>query len=148
MLYLGSDHRGFALKEEIKKFLSKKNILYQDLGNKILDPEDDFVDFASLVAQKVQTEKEARGIVICGSGVGVCIAANKYKNIRCGIATTKEMVHSAREHDDINILALSADILSVEQVQEIVEEFLNTPFSSAEKYSRRIEKINKIEEQW
>lgn len=148
MLYLGADHRGFLLKEEIKKHLSEKNIPFQDLGNTKLEPLDDFVDFAALVAQKVQEKDESLGILVCGSGIGVSIAANKFKGIRAGMATSKEMVYFGRVHDNINILALPANYLNFDQAKELIEEFLNTSFSSDEKYSRRIKKINQIEEQW
>lgn len=146
MLYLGADHRGFKLKESLKKFFESKKISYQDLGNEILDPEDDFVDYAKKVAKEVARDKNSLGIVICGSGIGVNIAANKIKGIRSGLAITPEMARQGREHDDINVLVLAADYTDFPKAQKIIEEFLSTSFSSQEKYRRRLNKIKTLED--
>ncbi|MBI3385006.1 RpiB/LacA/LacB family sugar-phosphate isomerase [Candidatus Gottesmanbacteria bacterium] len=146
MLYLGADHRGFKLKEFLKKHLEEKGIPYQDLGNTIFDPDDDDVDFAEKVAKKVAGESSSKGILICGSGVSVCVAANKINGIRCGQVFSPEMAKHAREHDDINILALAGDVLEEKVAGQIMEKFLNTDFSNKERYLRRINKIKKLEE--
>lgn len=148
MLYLGSDHRGFNLKEKLKKYLEVKQIPYTDLGNSQLNPQDDFVDFASLVAKNVQQDQKNLGIALCGSGVGVCVAANKFRNVRCGLGFSSEQIKSAKTHDRINVLALPADFVSIEQAQEIIDAFLKTDFSEEEKYQRRLGKIAQIEDQW
>ena len=103
MLYFASDHRGFALKEEIKKYLQQKKIPYEDLGNDKFEPLDDAIDFVSLVGQKLQLNPTDMGIVICGSGVAVCVAANKFKNVRCGLGFSPDQVRSAKSHDNINV---------------------------------------------
>ncbi len=145
MLYLGADHRGFKLKEALKILLKSKNILYQDLGNIIEDKEDNFVEFAKNVAINVSRDQESLGIVICGSGVGVSIVANKIKNIRCGLVFNPEMAKAAKEHDDINILALPADFISIKNAQDAVLMFLETNFLHGEKYQKRIDQITLLE---
>ncbi len=141
MLYLGADHRGFQLKEELKKWLQKKGIEFVDLGNKVLDPFDDDVDFARLVAEKVLESQNNRGVVICGSGTGMCVAANKVKGIRCAVAISRKLVQQDRKHDDNNMLSLPAQALSINQARKMVEAFLDTPFSGLEKYQRRLQKL-------
>jgi ribose 5-phosphate isomerase B len=148
MLYLGADHRGFILKEHLKKYLHTKKIPFVDLGNSILDQEDDFVDFAAKVGEKVAENKTNRGILICGLGVGVCIAANKIKGIRAGQVFSKEMAMHARKDDDINIVALSADTLREKAAQNIIDVFLTTKFRKEERFIRRLNKIKTLELKW
>lgn len=145
MLYLGADHRGFKLKEDLKKFLERKNISYQDLGNLIEDKNDNFVEFAKKVASSVSQDPKSRGIVICGSGVGVSIVANKIKNIRCGLVFNPEMAKAARQHDDINVLALPADFINSETAKAAVLLFLQTEFLKGDKYQKRINQITKLD---
>ena len=139
MIYLGADHRGFQLKEKIKAYLDEQGLEYQDLGNTILDPEDDYTDWAKMVAERVM--RDNRGIIICGSGVGVSITANKISGVRCGLGFNLDQIKQAREHDDINCLALPADYLDKDKAIEIVRAFLETEFDNQEKYKRRIGKI-------
>jgi len=146
MIYLSADHRGYYLKEKIKLWLKQWDLPFEDLGNNKLDPEDDYPDFAAKVAEKVSRYKEAVGIVICGSGVGVDIVANKFPKIRCGLGFSSQQIKLARKDDDINILSLPADFLSYKKAQKIVKVFLNTEFNQGKNYTRRIEKINKIEQ--
>ena len=145
MLYLGADHRGFSLKESLKKWLLEKNIPFEDLGNKILDPEDDFVDYAKVVAEKVAGEKDAKGVLICGSGVGMDMAANKVPGIRSGLVFNKDLAIHARSHEDINIVALPSDAISLKDAQDILEAFLNTSYLQQEKYQRRLNKVSALE---
>jgi ribose 5-phosphate isomerase B len=144
-IYIGADHRGFELKEKVKKWLAESNITEQDVGALTYDQTDDYPDFASEVALKVAKDKEARGIVICGSGVGVDIAANKIKGIRCGFGHSAKQIESARSHDNINVLAIPADYLGENDVKEIVKAFLNTDYVSEERHQRRIDKIAGLE---
>lgn len=142
MLYIGADHRGFQLKEEIKKFLEEKNYQIEDMGNFKHDPNDDYTDFAKLVAQKVSEKpEENKGILICGSGVGVDIAANKFHGVRSALADDVETAKQSREHDDTNVLSLPADEVDFELAKKIITIWLETPFSNGEKYKRRINKI-------
>lgn len=148
-VYLGSDHRGFKFAEEIYLWLMENNVACDNLGAEKLDENDDYVDYAQKIAEKVSQELkqglQTRGIVICGSGVGVDITANKIKGIRCGLGFTIEQVKKARSDDDINVLALPADYIDLITTKEIVKIFLETPFSGGERHKRRIEKIKVIE---
>lgn len=144
-VYLGADHRGFALKEELVAHLKVKGYDVEDLGAHDLNPQDDYVDFAHAVAMRVSQKKENRGVVLCGSGVGVLVAANKTKNIRCGMGMTWEQVTSARADDDMNVLALASDYITKDDAFLMVETFLQTPFKGEERHRRRLAKIEEIE---
>ncbi len=147
MIYLGADHRGFELKEKIKTWLSEWGYQYEDLGALEYNKDDDYPDFAKAVAEKViGVDAEGnRGILICGSGIGVAIAANKIKGIRAGTAISAEQLHDSVNDEDTNVLALSADYLSEEQAQTIAKSFLETKFSGEERHVRRINKIKALE---
>lgn len=141
---IGSDHAGFDLKEHLKGFLSRKGIPTQDMGNTIMDPMDDYPPFAYAVAKKV-ADTNGRGILICGSGVGVCISANKVKGIRAVNTTSEEMAVQSRLHNDANILCLGQNFVSKKEAEKIVEKWLTTPFSHEERHQRRVDKIQDIE---
>jgi RpiB/LacA/LacB family sugar-phosphate isomerase len=148
MIYLGADHRGYHLKEKIKAWFQQWNLPFEDLGNQELDLKDDYPDFAARVAKKVvQYEREAVGIVICGSGVGVDVVANKFSKIRCGLGFSSQQIRKAVQDDDINILALPADFLSDKKAKKIVEIFLKTEFGQEKDQKRRLKKIKKIEQE-
>ena len=127
-IYLGADHRGFQLKEELKQFL-ETNYDVEDCGAFEKIESDDYTDFAIKVAEKVSTNEGSRGIVICGAGVGVDITANKFANIRCGLALNQEQIQAGRSDD---------------KAREIVEVFLQTEFIPSEKHKRRLEKIAEL----
>lgn len=147
MLYLTSDHRGFQLKEHLKNFLSSQGVVFEDLGNHQLDPEDDYPDFAFVLAQKVARDSNSNtGIMICGSGLGMVVAANKVKGIRAGLVTSAWLAKHGRENDDLNVLSLAADITDEKIAEEIVKTWLKTKFSEEEKYKRRVEKIKQYEQ--
>lgn len=143
MIYIGADHRGFELKAKINKWLQGRGYEFEDVGAYEYDLGDDYVDYAIAVAEKVGEKN--RGIVICGSGVGVDVAANKVKGVRCGLGFAVDQVHAARKDDNINVLALASDNATEEQAVEMVEKFLETGFVGDEKYLRRIEKIKRYE---
>ncbi|MFA9288304.1 MAG: RpiB/LacA/LacB family sugar-phosphate isomerase [Weeksellaceae bacterium] len=141
-IFIGADHRGFKLKNQITEYLQDKNIRVEDMGNYEYDANDDFPDYAQKVAQAVlQNPEEFLGIVICGSGAGVGIAANRYTGIYCTLAFDKAQIESARAHDHINVIALAADHTDLEKAKEIVDTFINTPLNEGEKYKRRLQKI-------
>lgn len=144
-IFLGADHRGFHLKEKIKKYLKKLKVDFEDLGNKIFDSKDDYPDFAYLVAKKV-AQTGQKGILICGSGEGMAIVANKIKGIRAGTAFSLRQAKILREKNDINILCLAADELPEKKARLIVNTFLKTKFSQLSRHKRRINKIKQIEE--
>ena len=145
MLYIGSDHAGYNLKEEIKDYLGELDYIYEDLGNKELDYQDDYVDFAVKVAEKVSADKNAKGILFCGTGVGVCIAANKFKDVRAALVYDEFSAKSSREDDDANILCLGGRTISPELAQKIVKIWIETDFSGGERHVRRLKKIEEIE---
>lgn len=142
MIYLGADHRGFKLKEKIKKILKSSGNNFIDMGNAIYDENDDYTDFAKLVAGKISQNPETdKGILICGSGVGVDITANKFKGVRSALADDEATARQSRSHDNTNVLSIPADEVSAGPAEEIIIAWLNTPFSNKEKYKRRIKKI-------
>ncbi len=144
-VFIATDHRGFDLKNKLVEYLQEKNIRIEDFGNYKLDPEDDFPDFAQKVAQAVQQNPDENiGIVICGSGIGVSIAVNRFKNIRCGIALNEEQVKHGRENDHTNILAIPADYADFETAKKYVDIFLSTRPKMVDKYLRRAKKIDTI----
>lgn len=146
MIYLAADHRGFRLKEELKKMLDKGLYEYRDLGALKYDKDDDYPIFAFKLAETVVKEK-ARGVLVCGSGAGASIAANKVPGARAGLCTSPKQVAASRADDDINILCLSADWVSLETNQEILNHFLNTLFSGEERHIRRLLQIKDYESQ-
>lgn len=140
---LGADHGGFKLKEEIKRWLAEK---YEvgDVGASGLDPEDDFVEYAVLVAEEVAEDGEARGILFCRNGYGMMIAANRFPGVRCGEAFDLEAVRRGRTDDDINCLSVPADYIKDGEVKKMIETFLTTEFSGEEKYKRRLGKLESL----
>ncbi len=146
MLYIGADHRGFGLKKIIKIYLTKLGYSFKDLGNTKLDKTDDYPDFAKLVALAVSKNPEKnRGIVICGSGAGVCITANKIKKIRAGLATNVNMAKAEKADDNINVLCIAADSTTAVMTKKIIKTWLSTKFAGYKRYKRRIKKIIRIE---
>lgn len=143
MIYLGADHRGYNLKEELKKFLEQEKIKFQDLGNLEYNEEDDYPDFAKKVAEKISSNsKKDKGILICGTGIGMSIVANKFKGVRAGLCLSGYMVKRAAEEDDINILCLAADITDAGTGEKIMKEWLKAKFKNEERYKRRLNKID------
>ena len=142
-IFIGADHRGFELKNKLIEHLQEQNIRVEDMGNYEYDPEDDFPDYAQKVAQAVlQNPDEFLGIVICGSGVGVSVAANRYNGIICALGFNTDQIHHARENDHINVLAIPSDYLSFETVKEMIESFISAKPNLTEKYLRRLKKLD------
>ncbi|NCT55779.1 RpiB/LacA/LacB family sugar-phosphate isomerase [bacterium] len=146
MIYLGADHRGFELKEQIEKYLDSIDIETTDLGAHELSPEDDYNEYAAEVAKFVRLERGNLGIVFCGSGNGVNIVANKYAEIRCAIAMNKQMAEEARSHNGANVLSIPADFIDFDTAKELITTFIKTPFSMEERHTRRVSKIVRLEE--
>ncbi len=145
-VYIGADHRGFELKQQLVPWLQKEGHDVVDCGNSVLDPLDDFPDFSFAVADAVSADPEhSRGIIICGSGGGVTIAANKVKSIRCDTASNLSEVKHNRTNNDVNMIALAADYTSFDKAKKFMKIFLETKFSGEEKYKRRIAKITEYE---
>lgn len=137
-IFIGADHRGFEFKNQLIEYLQEKNIRIEDLGNYEYDPEDDYPDFAKKVAQAVlQNPQDFLGILICGSGVGVSITANRYHSIRCALGFSQKQVTHARENDHANILALAADFTTLEEAKKFIDAFLESKPKQDGKYLRR-----------
>lgn len=146
MIYIGADHRGFDLKGKICKWLAGRNYEFEDMGAFEYDHDDDYFDYAFQVAEKIsRNSKLHRGIVICASGVGVDIVANRFDGVRCGLGFAEDQVHAARRDDDINVLALPADNCDEELATKLTEKFLETSFASSDRYLRRLEKLKRFE---
>jgi len=146
MLYIGADHRGYKLKEALKIYLQELNYAWEDSGAKELVSDDDYPDYALAVAKKVaENPEENRGILICGSGVGVDIVANKTKGVRSALCFDVKQAWMSRNDDNTNVLALAADFIDEETAKKIVQIWIKTPFSGEEHHARRIEKIKEIE---
>jgi len=143
MVAIGSDHAGFEYKEFLKKLLNEIGISYQDFGA-LSDASVDYPDIAHIVSEAVVSGKYENGILICGTGIGMSIVANKHKGIRAAVCESQKSAQLSREHNNANILCLGARILSWDIVSEIVKVFLSTPFSNGERHERRIQKIHSI----
>ncbi|MFH1395899.1 MAG: RpiB/LacA/LacB family sugar-phosphate isomerase [archaeon] len=139
-IYLGSDHAGYKLKEEIELWLVKKNIPFIDLGNIKLQKTDDYPDYAKRVAKEV-VKRKSFGILFCGSAQGMCIAANKVNGARAGIPTNLKEAGLLREHNDANIVCLSGWYMKLDLAKRIISKFLNTEFSKELRHRRRVKKL-------
>ncbi len=146
LIYIGADHRGFAIKESIKKYLTDSGYELIDFGNSKINPQDDYNDFAVNVAKEVSKDPSlGKGILICGSGVGMDIVANKFRNVRCSLCFSSDQAMSVRSDDNPNVLALAADFLEENEAKKIVSVWLQTQFDGESNHSRRLEKINELE---
>jgi len=141
-IYIGADHRGFHLKDKLAQWLQEEGHDVIDCGNNVYDPNDDFPDFSFAVADKVAADPGSRGIVICGSGGGVTIAANKVHGIRSTTAVHVADVKHNRQSNDINVLSLSADFTDFDEAKELVKAFLLVEFEAGERHNRRLNKIS------
>lgn len=144
-VYIGSDHGGYQLKEELKAYLSDLGHEVEDMGAYELNPDDDYPDFVIPAAEKVAQDSESRGIVIGRFGNGEVIAANKVRGVRSALCLNELMAQKAREHNNANVLALGAEYQDAEAAKRIVKTFLETPFSGEERHKRRLEKIKNYE---
>jgi RpiB/LacA/LacB family sugar-phosphate isomerase len=142
---IGADHGGFSLKENIVASLQEEGHEAVDVGAHTLDPTDDYPDFARAVGLAVQRGDAERGIIICGSGVGACVAANKLRGIRAGICHDTYSARQGVEHDDMNVLCLGARVVGVELARELVRAFIGAQFSGAERHVRRLAKVTAME---
>ena len=142
---LAADHGGLDLKIALLPWLRSQQVGILDLGAHAFDPDDDYPDYAEKVAQAVASGRTQRGILICGSGVGACIAANKVSGIRACLCHDNYSAHQGVEHDDMNVLCLGARVIGLELAKELISVFLKARFLDTDKYRRRVEKIIAIE---
>jgi len=141
---IGNDHAGPAYKKEIIKYLESKGHEVINCGTDS-DESTDYAIYGKRVADKIVNKEADLGILICGTGVGISLAANKVKGIRAAVCSEAETARLTREHNDANIIAFGARIISVEKAIEIVDAFINTKFSNGERHNRRIQMITDIE---
>lgn len=151
-IYIGSDHRGYCLKEKIASWLLENGYSFEDMGADYLDPDDDYTVYAervgSIVAEK-ETDKDKgkrKGILLCGSGVGVDVMANKFDGVRASIGKSVAQIKAGRKDDDMNILVIAADFTLEAEAVDMVKVFLETDFAGKARHKRRLEDIKRIEE--
>jgi len=148
IIYFGADHGGFELKAHLMEVLRSQGYEVEDMGDTKIVEDDDYPDFARAVAEKVATDTERqRGVLICRSGVGMDVVANKFANIRSVLAISGDHVYAARHDDDVNILTIASDFTDKAQAEKMLEVFMTTPFGADQRYKRRLEKISEIENQ-
>ena len=141
---LGCDHGGYALRQEVIRYLKEGGLELEDFGC-FSEASCDYPDFGRAAAEAVSSGKCGRGIVICTTGIGISIVANKVKGIRCALCSDSVSARLTREHNDANMLAMGAGIVGKNLALGIVEAFLDTPFSGEEKHARRVGKITEME---
>ncbi len=144
-IYLGADHAGFKLKESLKRHLQEKGLTVYDEGAFVESPRDDYPDFVDIVAQQVAADPEnARGLVFGGSGQGEAMCANRYKKVRAAVyyGGPQDIIRLSREHNNANILSLGARFLTAVEAELVVDMWLGTAFSGADRHIRRIAKLD------
>ena len=140
MIYIGSDHVGFDTKTQIKIFLSENNYQFTDIGSNSADIKADYPDIAKITAEKINDQSD-KGILICGTGIGMSIAANRYPHIRAALAWNEEVAEKSKSHNDANVLCLSARNVSNGENIKIVKKWFETDFSQEKRHVNRIAKL-------
>lgn len=145
-VFLGADHNGFHLKEQVLAYLRTRNYDVEDVGDREFNVDDDFPEFAQMAAVKVLGEADARAILLCGGGQGMCMAANRFKGIRASVIWDELEARMTRHDNDSNVLCLPARVLQRDETewQAIVDSWLTTPFADAERYRRRNRQIDEL----
>lgn len=144
-IIIASDHGGFELKRNLIEWFKERDREIEDLGNHVFDPEDDYPDFADKLAKAISIGEADKGILICGSGVGACITANKSKGVRACVCHDTYSAHQGVEHDNMNVLCLGARIVGTELTKELISSFLNAKFIDEGRFRRRFDKLNQID---
>ncbi len=142
---VGADHNGYALKKTMASLLRSLGHDVVDVGAHEMDPSDDYPDFAGALARTVAAGEAERGVMVCGSGVGASVAANKVRGVRAAVCHDTYSAHQGVEHDDMNVLCLGARIVGEEVAREAVQAFVSATFSAEERHRRRLEKVLAIE---
>jgi ribose 5-phosphate isomerase B len=145
-IFIGADHKGFQFKQDLIDYLKRAGHEVVDEGDKNFNPDDDFPQFAGRVVSRLlaDDDRNARGILLCGSGQGMCIAANRFKGIRAALGYDRESVRSSRNDDDSNVLCLPSSSLSSTQARELVDIWLGTHFAGAPRFVRRINELDNL----
>lgn len=142
-IFVASDHAGYEVKNKIVSFLQTLGMTIEDMGPSEYVAGDDYPDYASMVSDKV-SKGEGEGILVCDTGIGMSIAANRVKNVRAALVTTPFMAKRAREHNNANILVLGSEINSWTEIENILNEFVTNRFSEEERHVRRLNKIEEV----
>ena len=142
---LGTDHAGFELREKVARVLADLGHDVEDVGAHSYDPDDDYPDFARLVAEAVAAGAAERGVLVCGSGVGASVAANKVAGVRAAMCHDTYSAHQGVEHDDMNVLCMGARVIGLELCKEILTAFLSASFIPEPRFQRRLDKLNAME---
>jgi|TARA_B100001013_G_scaffold239529_1_gene147698 ribose 5-phosphate isomerase B len=142
---VAADHNGYELKNEISEILKRDGHDVIDIGPHSLDPLDDYPDFAKPLAKSVSSGETDRGIMVCGSGVGASVAANKVKGVRAAVCHDIYSAHQGVEHDNMNILCLGSRIVGTEVVRELVSAFISAEYTNEERHARRLNKVIEME---
>ena len=145
-IYIGADHNGFDFKRQLADYLRSSGYDVVDEGDKQLDPNDDFPQFASRVATALlaDSDPDSRGVLICASGQGMCMAANRFKGIRSSLCWSLDEARAARNDDDSNVLCLPSRYLSFDEARSVAMTWLNTPFAGAARFKRRIKELDEL----
>lgn len=145
-IFIGADHNGFHLRNTLIKYLKQAGYSVEDEGDTELNPDDDFPVFAQKVVNGVLSSEDpdARGILLCGSGQGMCMAANRFKGIRAALVWDRESAHASRNDDNSNVLCLPARVLEKDEANLLVETWLNTPFAKAARFVRRLSELDEL----
>jgi len=139
-IYVAADHAGFIFRAKVIKYLTKLGHEVIDLGNAVYNAQDDYPDFAQRLAKKVLSDKQSRGVLVCGSGQGVCMAANRFRGIYGVVGLSRRSVTMARADENANVLCLGSLIMTFPKTQPIIDAWLNTKPSSAKRHQRRLAK--------
>ena len=142
---IGADHAGYELKGQIAAWLESKGHQVKDLGARVLDPNDDYPDFAAAVAYSLVSGETDRGVIICGSGVGACITANKVKGIRACLCHDTYTARQGVEHDAMNVICIGGRVIGVELAKAVLEAFLEACFIPEPRFQRRLDKLAQVE---
>lgn len=144
VIYIGADHNGYALKYKLSEYLKRAGYSVVDEGDDHLDPDDDFPVFAARVVSAMlgSDDPDPRGILICGSGQGMCMAANRHKGIRASLCWDRQSAREVRNDDNSNVLCLPGRLLEEKEADIVVETWLNTPFANAPRFVRRLQQLD------
>jgi len=142
---IAADHGGYEYKNILLQEMQQHGFAIKDLGAFESSPQDDYPDYAAAIANAISNDEAERGILICGSGVGVCVAANKFRGIRAGVCHDTYSAHQCVEHDNVNVLCIGQRVIGIELAREITFSFLAASFTHEERHQRRLDKVKAIE---
>lgn len=143
-IFIGADHNGFELKEKLEEYLKSKGHEVIDKGDDELKSDDDFPVYAAKVASEIVVDDTSKGILLCGSGQGVCMAANRYKGVRASLVWDQDEAQSSRNDDDSNVICLPARKLDFDAAKQLIDTWLETPFAGAARFVRRIKQLDEL----